>query len=104
MLVEQQRIFERAARKESFSQSRQEDGVESAPACLVDGADEYVAVAPFRRVRAEKTQFFPKHVVHFVEAPRAAFPPWLPLPPNPEHGFRAAQRPPGEIRETIEPC
>ncbi len=82
VFVQQERIFESPARKETFSETRQEDDVEGAAARLFDGADEDQAVAAHGRLRAKRTQLFRENVVDFVERSGA----------NVAHGFELAQK------------
>ena len=101
--IEQQRIFKRAARKQSLGQSRQKDHVEGAGARLVDRADEDLPVAARRRLAAQEAQPFGEHAEDFVETRRPDVAHRLQLRQHAQHRFGAAQRVPGDVAQPLDP-
>src|SRR5262245_60808996 len=55
-LVEQQRIFERLLRKQTFREPRQEHNIELPPAGFFDGPDKHASPPPCGRLASEKSQ------------------------------------------------
>ena len=103
LFVQQERIFERAAREKSFGESGQKDDIETAAARFFDGADEDPAVAALGRFGAEESQAFGEHVIHFVERSGAHLAHRFQLAQNAEHGLGAAQRHLRELGQAVQP-
>ena len=103
VFVQQERVLESAAGKQSFGESGQEDDIEAASARFFDRADEDAAVTAPGRFGAEKAQAFREDVVDFVERSGADVAHGFQLAENAEHGFGTAERHLREIGEPVEP-
>ena len=103
VLVQQERIFESAAREESFGEAGQKDDVEAASARFFDGTDEDTAVAALGRLGAQEAEAFGEDVVDFVERSRADFAHGLQFAQDAEDRFGTAERHLSEVGEAIEP-
>ena len=92
MFIQQERIFERAAREKAFGEAGKKDDFEAASTGFFDGADEDAAVAALGRLGAQEAQALGKHVVDFVERDRADFAHGIELAQDGQDRFRAAKR------------